>query len=119
MNTTELAHALAHRMHLGDDAVATDTAMGILHHLFAPDGIIAEELVSGRDVVIRGFGTFRRVKVGMKDVVPPKIGGVIVQPGMTVNEHYRAAWRAGATLAARVWPDKPPASVDDWGDEAQ
>lgn len=81
--------------------------------------LIAQSVARGESVTLKGFGTFRRVKVGLRDVVPPKIRGVIVQPGMAVNEHYRAAFRAGAGLARLVWPNKLPASVDDWGDEAQ
>ena len=80
--------------------------------------IIAQSVARGESVTLKGFGTFRRVKVGMKDVVPPR-QGMVVQPGMTVNEHYRAAFRAGEGLARLVWPNKKPASVDDWGDEAQ
>lgn len=118
MHKQELAAELAHRMHLGDDAQARDVAMGIIHHLFAEDGIIADALTRGEPVTITGFGQFRRVKVGLRDVVPPR-QGMVVQPGMAVNEHYRAAFRAGDTLARRVWPDKKPASIDDWPKAAQ
>lgn len=117
MNKTELARELAHRMHLGGDDYAVDTATYILNLLFGERGIIADAITRGELVTITGFGQFRRVKVGLRDVVPPR-QGMVVQPGMAVNEHYRAAFRAGDTLARRVWPDKKPASIDDWPESA-
>lgn len=81
--------------------------------------IIAQSVARGEPVTLKGFGTFRRVRVGLRDVTPPPLKSGIVQPGMAVDEHYRAAFRAGEGLARLVWPNKKPASVDDWGDEAQ
>lgn len=118
MHKQELAAELAKRMHLGGDNQAEGTATYILNLLFGERGIIADALTRGEEVTITGFGQFRRVKAGLRDVVPPR-QGMVVQPGMAVNEHYRAAFRAGDTLARRVWPDKKPASVDDWPEAAQ
>lgn len=100
MSKTELARALAHRMHLGDDAEAVRTATGILNHLFAEDGIIAEKLAGGDDVTITGFGTFGTLSYSERVGRHPKTGADIDVPS-----GRRATFRAGATLRRRVQAD--------------
>lgn len=100
MNKTELARALAHRMHLGDDDQAVRTAAQVLNHLFAGDGIIARELADGRDVVITGFGTFG-TRTHSERVMPNPHGG---EP-LDVPSGRVPTFRAGAALRRRVQAD--------------
>lgn len=102
MNKTELARALAHRMHLGGDAEATRTAALILSHLFAGDGIIAGELVAGRPVHVTGFGTFDTTHVASRFVTPPHRPDGVIRNAIEVPAHRRPVFRAGAGLKARV-----------------
>ncbi len=105
MNKTELARALAHRMHLGDDAVATRTAALILGHLFAEDGIIASELSAGRDVVVTGFGTFGTRSYSERTINNPRGGEPLDVPsGRLVTFRAGDAIRRRVQPETRVWP---------------
>lgn len=100
MNKTDLARALAHRMHLGGDSEAIRMASLILGHLFAEDGIIASELAADRAVTITGFGTFGTLSYSERVGRHPKTGADIDVPS-----GRRATFRPGATLRRRVQAD--------------
>lgn len=99
MNKTELARALAHRMHLGDDAEAVRTAAEILTHLFDEDGIIALKLASGDDVTITGFGTFGTDGWDAYTMKNPRNPGGV---RLDVPSGRRATFRAGEALKRAV-----------------
>ena len=100
MNKTELAAALAHRMHLGTDSYSEETARMILGFLFAEDGIIAEELAAGRDVTVTGFGTFG-VRHHDAYVMNNPRGGEPID----VPSGRAPTFHAGAALRRRVMRD--------------
>lgn len=102
MNKTELARALAHRMHLGDDDQAVRTAALVLNHLFAEGGIIAGELAADRSVTITGFGTFDVTNVARRFVTPPHKPDGVIRGAIEVPAHRRPVFRAGKGLKSRV-----------------
>jgi len=92
MNKTQLVMALARRTALGQEVVAR-----VVDALFDADGVLQEELVAGRSVALRGFGTFepqrRRPRLGRN----PSTGEPIHLPATMV-----AAFRPADALRAKM-----------------
>lgn len=92
MNKEQLVARLAERM----DSTKVQAA-AIVTALFAPDGIIADELAAGGDVALMGFGTFEARPVAARTAHNPQTGAPVAVPA-----HRRPAFRAGSGLKARV-----------------
>lgn len=92
MNKEDLVARLAERM----DSTKAQAAE-IVTALFAPDGLIADELAAGGDVALMGFGVFEARPVAARQHRNPKTGEPV-----TVPAHRRPAFRAGSGLKARV-----------------
>lgn len=89
MNTTQLASALAN-----STGLPVATANEVVRATF---GLIADELVSGEDVQVSGFGTFRTSVRGARTGRNPQTGEPI-----TIDEMRVPAFKASSTLKARV-----------------
>lgn len=92
MNKEQLIARLAERL----DSTKVQAAE-IVTALFAPDGIIADELAAGGEVALMGFGTFEARPVAARTAHNPQTGAPVAVPA-----HRRPAFRAGSGLKARV-----------------
>ncbi|MCC6619949.1 MAG: HU family DNA-binding protein [Deltaproteobacteria bacterium] len=92
MNKTQLVLALSARTGLGREAVGA-----VVDALFDADGLIQEELLAGRAVAIRGFGTFEPQRRRPRVARNPSTGAQIQVPAA-----WAPAFRPADALRARM-----------------
>lgn len=92
MNKTQLVQSLARRTSLSTEVVSR-----IVDALFDRDGVLQEELVAGRAVALRGFGTFEPRVHKPRLARSPSTGERIQLPATRV-----AAFRAADAFRERM-----------------
>ena len=92
MNKTQLIAALTRRTSLSQEVVGR-----VVDALFDADGVFQEELLAGRAVAIRGFGTFEPQRRRPRVARNPTTGEAIQLPATTV-----VGFRVAEALRARM-----------------
>lgn len=92
MNKTQLIAALTRRTSLAREVVTQ-----VVDAVFDADGVIQDELLAGRSVAIRGFGTFEPQRRRPRLARNPTTGEPIPLPATLV-----AGFRPAEALRARM-----------------